>query len=355
MAHLRLRKHLRFIFLTLVILLIIPFTLRDDQERVYAPVKLDDIDCVLAFKEQDDTSKVLIAGMCYELLRNYSLQKGINVKVSLERRGESSIDSLQAGKIDLVAIPKYEVPSLEDMEVTSPVMDLFVFACPEKNRSVVTDIDAWLSEYVLSSEYKSLTNRFGSNASPFKKASSENPGKTAGPYDDLIKKAASSIDWDWRMMAALIWQESKFRIDVESRRGARGLMQMMPHTAAKLGCKNIIDPQECISTGTLYIARLQRLFGKYAANQLELEKMTLAAYNAGEGRIQDCINFAFTKGIQVKTWDDIAKVIPMMSEDEILDLDTVKLGKFKGIETIAYVDAVKDIYEAYCSFCPESN
>ena len=129
---------------------------------------------------------------------------------------------------------------------------------------------------------------------------------------------------------------------------------MMPFTAEKLGCKNIIDPQECLSTGTLYIARLQRMFAPYAKDRLELEKMTLAAYNAGEGRIQDCINFANTKGADVSTWEGLSKVIPLMNDDSVMDMDTVKLGKFKGIETIAYVDAVQDIYEAFCKICPES-
>ncbi len=131
-----------------------------------------------------------------------------------------------------------------------------------------------------------------------------------------------------------------------------GLMQMMPATATKLGCENIIDPEECIKTGTLYLDRLQNLFRKYAANQFELEKITLAAYNAGEGRIRDCINFASTIGADCSTWDGIASVIPQMREDSILDVDTVKLGKFKGVETIAYVDAVQDLYKAYCQIAP---
>ena len=89
-------------------------------------------------------------------------------------------------------------------------------------------------------------------------------------------------------------------------------------------------------------------------SQEEIIRFTLAAYNAGEGRIMDCRNLAEAQGLDNRVWDNIVKVIPLMREDSILEDETVKLGKFQGHETIAYIESVQSIYKAICTICPAS-
>ena len=87
---------------------------------------------------------------------------------------------------------------------------------------------------------------------------------------------------------------------------------------------------------------------------MEMVKFTLAAYNAGEGRIADCRNFASEKGYDRNSWDEIQKIIPLMREDSILNEPSVKLGKFQGYETITYVDSILKLYDSICAICPAS-
>lgn len=94
------------------------------------------------------------------------------------------------------------------------------------------------------------------------------------------------------------------------------------------------------------------MFKKAGLEGEELIKFTLAAYNAGEGRIIDCRNLAASMELDNNNWDEIVKVIPMMREDSILENEAVKLGKFQGHETIAYVDQVFSHYAAFCQICP---
>ena len=94
------------------------------------------------------------------------------------------------------------------------------------------------------------------------------------------------------------------------------------------------------------------MFSKYNLSDEELIKFTLAAYNAGEGRIIDCRNFAASRNVNPDNWDEIVKLIPLMREDSILQEESVKLGKFQGYETIAYVDSVLCLYDAICEICP---
>ena len=96
------------------------------------------------------------------------------------------------------------------------------------------------------------------------------------------------------------------------------------------------------------------MFSKYDLPHDELIKFTLAAYNAGEGRVMDCRNLAAAKGLDNSRWEDVVKVIPLMREDSILQEESVKLGKFHGYETIDYIDSVMSHYQAICRICPTS-
>jgi membrane-bound lytic murein transglycosylase F len=94
------------------------------------------------------------------------------------------------------------------------------------------------------------------------------------------------------------------------------------------------------------------MFDNAEMDKMEQIKFTLAAYNAGEGRIADCRRFAAVNEVDSNCWNDIVSIIPMMREDSILEEESVKLGKFQGFETIAYVDNIMNLYDAFCTICP---
>lgn len=98
------------------------------------------------------------------------------------------------------------------------------------------------------------------------------------PYGNLISSAAQNHGVDADLIVSVITAESKFNPKAVSCKNARGLMQLLPDTASRLGVKNIFDPRENIEAGTKY---LRELLDRYD-NDLTL---TLAAYNAGPQRI----------------------------------------------------------------------
>jgi soluble lytic murein transglycosylase-like protein len=97
----------------------------------------------------------------------------------------------------------------------------------------------------------------------------------AGQYDAIIEKAASSAAVEANLLRAVIVVESGFNSHAVSKRGAVGLMQLMPATASRFGVSNPYDPRENVHAGARYLKFLIHRFGQDV-------RLALAAYNAGE-------------------------------------------------------------------------
>jgi soluble lytic murein transglycosylase-like protein len=98
------------------------------------------------------------------------------------------------------------------------------------------------------------------------------------PYGELIRAAAQKYKMDEDLVFSVIAAESNFKPQAVSRRGARGLMQLLPATAARLGVQDIFDPAQNIEAGTRYLSELLK---RYQGDLV----LTLAAYNAGPGAV----------------------------------------------------------------------
>jgi membrane-bound lytic murein transglycosylase F len=165
-------------------------------------------------------------------------------------------------------------------------------------------------------------------------------------YDHWFKKYSVEIDWDWRLLAALSYQESKFNPFVESKKGAYGLMQIMPETAVYMGVDTIEHPENNIRAGVKLIKWLQKQINDENILERERLKFILAAYNAGIGRINDCRNFAYLYGKNPDIWEEVKLVIPLMANPVDYG-EYMRYGKFSGNETIRFVDEILERYDRY--------
>ncbi|MCR5277700.1 MAG: transglycosylase SLT domain-containing protein [Bacteroidales bacterium] len=316
---------------------------------VQALREYDHLDCMIEFGDYDDTTSGLVTGYNYDLLQRFARQTGRTLTISLGPESESQIDSLRRDVVDLVVIPIHDLPDADSILISDPVDSLACWVVRQEDPHLLAQINEWIAAWTASAEHDSVSTRFLKTFNPFRRRSGTG---YAGPYDGILRAWADSIGWDWRMLAAIVFQESQFRIDVQSRRGAAGLMQMMPATARAMQAGDLLDPEESIRTGARYLQRLSHRYS-HAADRLERMKFTLAAYNAGEGRIQDCLTYAALKGVDDSRWENIAAIIPEMREDEVASLDTLRFGRFLGHETLAYVDRVLALYQEFCRICPQ--
>lgn len=293
----------------------------------------------------------LETGLNYELMSRLAQDNHCDVRIVAAGRNDNYIDSLRQGKVDIVITHDTTLAD-HGINTLRQLTECSVWATGSTDEETLRQFDRWISHMKGSEEFLRLESRFSATYNPHKLVERGAKTGTISPYDEIIRKYAATLGWDWRMLASVLYQESRFAIGSASFRGAQGLMQVMPSTATYYDVENLLDPEQNIIAGTKHLRRLQNMFRKDGLEGEELIKFTLAAYNAGEGRIIDCRNLAASRQIDNAVWDEVVKVIPLMREDSILEEESVRLGKFQGHETIAYVDQVFSHYDAFCTICP---
>ena len=297
----------------------------------------------------------LETGLAYEMMKSFATAHNCNIAIKIGGKNVDYVDSLQQGKIDLLIVHNEDVDGVEGIILSQNMTDCCVVAVKKDKSNHIKEVNKWLDSYTQSEEFMQLREIFGKHTSPIKLADKGIRRDRICPYDELLKEYASQLGWDWRMLAAVVYQESKFSISSRSHRGATGLMQVMPRTGESYNVTDLNDPEQNLIAGTSHLKRLMNIYKDSDMTQQERIHFTLAAYNAGEGRIMDCRNLAKSKRLDHNRWEEVIKVIPQMSEDSIMVDENVKLGKFKGTETVAYVDNIMNLYSAICKVCPENN
>lgn len=167
-------------------------------------------------------------------------------------------------------------------------------------------------------------------------------------YDDLIKQYSDSINWDWKLVASIICQESGFDHSAQSWAGASGLMQMIPSTAKKFGADSSATPEDNIRAGTKYLASLDNHWKGEIRDKDQRIKFILASYNVGLGHIIDARNLARKYGKSPDIWEGNVAYFVLLKSNPIYYTDeVVKCGYCRGKEPFNYVNEVILRYNHY--------
>lgn len=168
------------------------------------------------------------------------------------------------------------------------------------------------------------------------------------PYDSLFRAYADTIGWDWKMLAAVAYVESKFDTAAVSNVGAQGLMQIMPVTARAMGIPEGMehDPEESVRAAAEYFNYLSHVFRRVPEG--ERINFVLASYNAGFGHVQDAMRLAHKYGKNRYVWNDNVETYLRLKNDSVYFTDSLcRNGRFVAIETILFVRRVQHKYGEY--------
>ncbi|WP_022668775.1 membrane-bound lytic murein transglycosylase MltF [Desulfospira joergensenii] len=161
-------------------------------------------------------------------------------------------------------------------------------------------------------------------------------------YKKLIQKESRKYGFDWRLVAAVIYQESQFDANARSFTNVRGLMQVTRATAEELGIANHKKPGQSIKAGIKY---LNKMFRKFDHMEDEHQQMlfALASYNVGYGHVTDAMKITRKKGLADNNWQDVKTVLPLLSKARYYK--KTKHGYARGWEPVQYVDQVLTYFD----------
>ena len=160
-------------------------------------------------------------------------------------------------------------------------------------------------------------------------------------YRAIIQQAAGKNGFDWRFIAAVIYQESHFDPQARSYTGVGGLMQLTKNTAKAMGVTDRHDPEQSIRAGVRY---LKKLYDKYdTAKDPDRLFIALASYNVGRGHILDAQKIAERNHLDPNSWASLRQVLPLLRYSRQYKKATH--GYCRGTEPVRYVNRILLYYD----------
>jgi membrane-bound lytic murein transglycosylase F len=300
-----------------------------------------------------------------ERLKSMASELGDSINIiEVPYESEKLIEHVAKGMVDYVVcdenIALVNSTYYPDIDVNTPVsfpQNLAWGVRKNKSEQLLGELNRWITAYKKTGSYALIYAKYFRNSRSSTIVKSDyyalNTGRVSR-YDDMIRKYSVRIDWDWRLLASLICQESHFNPDVESGAGAYGLMQIMPGTGESYGIDITSSPESNVRAGTEYINKLHSIFDPKIADEKERIYFILAAYNAGPGHVLDAMKLAEKNGMDPQKWEDnVAVWLLKKSEPKYYTDNVVKNGYFRGKESVAFVTEILDRYGHYKNILPE--
>jgi membrane-bound lytic murein transglycosylase F len=161
-------------------------------------------------------------------------------------------------------------------------------------------------------------------------------------YRFAFHEAQEITGIDWRLLAALAYQESKWDPLATSPTGVRGLMMLTEDTADRMGVTNRLDAAQSIRAGSKYLAFLMDELPP-EIKQPDRLWFALAAYNLGMGHLNGARHFAPSLKRDPNSWVDMKQVLPLMSRPEYYE--RLKSGRARGGEAVILVENIRNYYD----------
>jgi membrane-bound lytic murein transglycosylase F len=293
-------------------------------------------------------------------LRNLSAEIGGEIHLftdSVEATNEDLIKAVALGSINLTVADDFIAqvnagyyPNL-DVETVLSLPQQIAWALRNTSPQLLMVFNEWLAQLKKEPTFMVIYNRYFKNprTSLIRMQSdySSLAGNKISPYDDLIKQGAEKLGWDWRLLAAVVYQESQFDPEGESWAGAKGLMQLMPETARRFGVSNPNDPNQSIRAGVNYLKHLDRYWQREISDEQARIKFVLASYNAGLSHIIDARKLTIKYGGNPNAWHEVESFLLKKSDPAYYNDPLVMAGYCKCEEPVNYVKEIFDRFEEY--------
>ena len=160
-------------------------------------------------------------------------------------------------------------------------------------------------------------------------------------YRDLIQQVATEFTLDWRLLAAIAYQESHWNPRAASPTGVRGMMMLTLPTAREMGIEDRLDPMQSLRGGARYLKNMKRRLPEDIAEP-DLTWFALAAYNIGLGHLEDARVITQLRGGNPHLWVDVMDHLPLLQKRT--HYANTRHGYARGAESVTYVQNIRHYY-----------
>lgn len=157
-------------------------------------------------------------------------------------------------------------------------------------------------------------------------------------YRAWFEEAAAQVGLDWRLLAAVGYQESKWDPRAVSDEGAEGLMMLTADTAQAMGIKDRTDPQQSIFAGARYLAQVRQMIPDRIPEP-DRTWLTIAAYNVGFGHLEDARIITQALGKDPDSWTEVREELPLLAQGRWYT--RARRGYARGWEPVQFVDRIQ--------------
>jgi membrane-bound lytic murein transglycosylase F len=318
----------------------------------------------LLLSAQDLSNKIVYVAdnsVYYNRLKELSDSDGINMDVRIlsdDRGTDDIIEAVANGEIDYTIANKdvalVNKSYFENLDVNTAVGNPqnLHWAVRKNADDLLMNLNEWIQNFEKEKLFAVLYNKYFNDDKNIQFGFNDDATLQQGMishYDAIIQRYARNINWDWRLVAAVIYQESKFNPNARSWCGAQGLMQLMPGTAHQLGvpASQVYMPDRNIKGGTDYLKQLEKTWSN-VSDFTQRIKFILASYNAGPGHVQDAARLAEKNGYPKDKWDGSVEYFMLYkSNPKFYNDPVVKYGYCRGQEPFNYVRNIVKKYFDY--------
>ncbi|KZN33076.1 hypothetical protein N480_24445 [Pseudoalteromonas luteoviolacea S2607] len=167
--------------------------------------------------------------------------------------------------------------------------------------------------------------------------------QTLPKYAEWFKTYSKQYNLDWRLLAALSYQESMWNPRAKSPTGVRGIMMLTQSTAKSVGVKHRLKPEQNIRGGARYLANLISRVPDEITNP-DRTWLALAAYNVGMGHVRDALKLTAQQGGDPNSWADVKKRLPLLTKKRYYR--STRYGYARGDVAVHYVDNIRRYFDA---------
>ena len=289
------------------------------------------------------------------------IQDSLNIKIEITEKdhvfNEDLLNLVNNGEIEYTIIDRNiaEVASssMKNIDYSLVVNDhtSISWAVDTKAEQLKDEINNWLKTIQQEDFFHFLYKRYfnpGRSVPGYHSLYQFLRHESTIPYESIIQKESQRINWDWRLLAALIYTESGFDEYAESTAGAYGLMQIIPETAEHYDVYDYFQADSNIYVGVSYLKYLNKYLTPYVPQEEERIKFVLASYNAGLGHILDAIRLSKKYGKNPQIWEkNVDFFIRHKNEEKYFQDSLSHNGYCNGPQTYEYVKRVLSIYDNY--------